>query len=97
VLDAARGREQEEKDAPAAAARKGMRKKAAESSPAPAVKRGRGRPTGKRSDPDFEQVTSYIRRQTYADVKIELIREGQRREFSELVEELLSKWLKSRG
>ena len=98
MLDAARGREQEEKDAPAAVeARKGTRKKAAASSPTPAAKRRRGRPTGKRSDPDFEQVTSYIRRQTYADVKIELIREGLRREFSELVEELLSKWLKSRG
>lgn len=96
VLDAARGREQEEGDAPTAAARKGTRKKPT-SSPPSAIKRGRGRPTGKRSDPDFEQVTSYIRRQTYANVKIELIREGQRREFSELVEELLSKWLKSRG
>lgn len=59
------------------------------------MKRGRGRPTGKRSDPDYEQVTSYVRRQTYANVKIELIREGQKREFSELVEELLSKWLNS--
>ncbi len=99
VLDAARGREQEEeKEVPAATgARKGAQKKASASPPAPAaVKRGRGRPTGKRSDPDFEQVTSYIRRQTYADVKIELIREGQRREFSELVEELLAKWLKGR-
>ena len=99
VLDAARGREQEEeKDAPAAGARKGTRKRASASPPpAPAEKRGRGRPTGKRSDPDFERVTSYIRKQTYADVKIELIREGQRREFSELVEELLAKWLKSRS
>ncbi len=98
VLDAARGREQEEKDAPASGARKETRKRASASPPAPAaVKRGRGRPTGKRSDPDFEQVTSYIRKQTYADVKIELIKEGQKREFSELVEELLSKWLKSRN
>lgn len=100
VLDAARGREQEEeKDAPAitAGARKGPRKKTSASPPATAIKRGRGRPTGKRSDPDFEQVTSYIRKQTYADVKIELIKEGQKREFSELVEELLSKWLKLRN
>lgn len=95
VLDAARGREREEEESPAA--RKGARKKVPAPPAAPAAKRGRGRPTGKRSDPDYEQVTSYIRRQTYADVKIELIREGQKREFSELVEELLSKWLRSRA
>ena len=93
VLDAARAREQEERPA----GKKGSRKKASKQSTSPSspVKRGRGRPTGKRSDPDYEQVTSYVRRQTYANVKIELIREGQKREFSELVEELLSKWLNS--
>jgi hypothetical protein len=92
VLDAARGREREEAAVPAAA-RKRARKKAPA---ATASKRGRGRPPGKRSDPDYEQVTSYVRRQTYADVKIELIREGKKREFSELVEELLAQWLKTR-
>jgi len=96
VLDAARGREQEEEGVPAEG-RRGAQKKASVSSPPAAVKRGRGRPTGKRSDPEFEQVTSYVRKQTYADVKIELIKEGQKREFSELVEELLAKWLKSRS
>jgi hypothetical protein len=93
VLDAAREREQES----STVSQKGSRKKATkEPTPSsPPAKRGRGRPTGKRSDPDYEQVTSYVRKQTYADVKIKLIREGQKREFSELVEELLSKWLKS--
>ncbi len=96
VLDAARGREQEEEER-VPATRKGPRKKESASSPPTAVKRGRGRPTGKRSDPNFEQVTSYVRKQTYANVKIELIKEGQKREFSELVDERLSKWLKGRG
>lgn len=93
VLDAARAREQESP----AAGRKGAGKKASKKAAPPAApaKRGRGRPTGKRSDPDFEQVTSYVRRQTYADVKIALIREGRKREFSELVEELLGGWLKT--
>jgi len=56
----------------------------------------RGRPKGKRSDPDFEQVTAYIRKQTHQAIKIALLQEGQDREFSELVEELLSDWLRSR-
>lgn len=53
----------------------------------------RGRPRGKRSDPDFEQVTAYVRSQTHRDVKISLLREGKGREFSELVQELLVVWL----
>jgi hypothetical protein len=56
----------------------------------------RGRPTGKRSDPDFEQTTAYIRKDTHRNVKIALLEEGEGREYSELVEELLSKWLKAR-
>ncbi len=56
----------------------------------------RGRPPkpegAKRTNPDFEQVTAYIRRQTYKRVKIQLIEED--REFSDLVEELLTIWLK---
>ncbi len=56
----------------------------------------RGRPAGKRSDPDYEQVTAYIKKETHKDVKIGLLQEGQGREFSELVEDLLSKWLKAR-
>jgi hypothetical protein len=56
----------------------------------------RGRPSGKRSDPDFVQTTAYIRGDTYKAVKIALIEEDQGYEYSELVEELLSKWLKSK-
>jgi len=52
-----------------------------------------GRPKGKRSNPDYEQVTAYIRSQTYRDVKIALLQRGGDREFSELVEELLTDWL----
>jgi hypothetical protein len=57
----------------------------------------RGRPArGKRSNPDYEQITAYIRVKTHADVKIALLREGQKREFSALVEDLLGDWLDSR-
>ena len=53
----------------------------------------RGRPSGKRTDPDFAQVTAYIRKATHHGVKLRLLQEGQGREFSELVEELLAGWL----
>ena len=68
---------------------------AAPPSAAPASAPRRGRPAGKRSDPEFDQVTAYIRRQTYRDVRIALLTQGHGREFSELVEELLAHWLQS--
>lgn len=48
---------------------------------------------GKRSDDDYRQVSAYIRKDTHQRVKIALLQEE--REFSELVEELLSGWLKA--
>jgi hypothetical protein len=53
----------------------------------------RGRPPAKRSDPDYLQVTAYIRKQTHLKAKIRLLHEGRGQEFSELIEELLGKWL----
>jgi hypothetical protein len=74
----------------------------AASKKAPAKQKGgpsRGRPAGpaggKRSNPEFTQTTAYIRKSTLSDVKVALIKEGQNRDYSELVEELLRKWLKS--
>lgn len=52
-----------------------------------------GRPRGKRSDPNYEQVTAYIRRDTHTATKIALLQENQGREFSELVEDLLVEYL----
>lgn len=54
-----------------------------------------GRPKGKRSDPDYDQVTAYIRKETHRQVKIALLTAGQGREFSELVEELLGEFLRT--
>ncbi len=60
------------------------------------AERVRGRPkTGKSSDPDYRQVSAWIRRDTYDRVGIRLIQEG-RREFSELVESLLEEWVRSK-
>lgn len=99
IFDAAKGRG-EEGDQQGAASKKrpvGARKSGvARAQDKVTEKRGRGRPTGKRSDPDFTQTTAYIRADTYKGVRIALLEEGEGREYSELVEELLSKWLKSR-
>lgn len=56
-----------------------------------------GRPPAKRSDPEFQQVTAYIRKGTYAAVRTSLFIEEERKEFSELVEDLLAKWLRERA
>lgn len=58
--------------------------------------RRRGRPSGKRSDPDYVGFTTYIRKDTHHEVKLALLQEKRGRELSELVEDLLSNWLKSR-
>lgn len=59
------------------------------------IGRGRGRPPGKRTNPDYQQVTIYIPRALHDQVKISLIQEG-RKEFSELVETLLASWMRER-
>jgi len=63
-------------------------------------KRGRGRPAGdaggKRNNKDeFVQASAYLRIETHRQVKSALALEDK--EFSELVEELLADWLKSRS
>lgn len=50
-----------------------------------------GRPPAKRSDPAFRQVTCYVRKDTYKTVRTKLL--DQDREFSELVQDLLTGWL----
>lgn len=58
-------------------------------------RRSPGRPRGKRSNAEFVQVTAYVGKGTHRDVKIALLTEGAGREFSELVEDLLIRWLQS--
>mgnify|MGYP003387906692 CR=1 FL=1 len=75
---------------------KAAKNSTSESSGKPAVKQKKlGRPSGKRSDSDYVQVTGYIREKTHVAVKIALLKKGKGQEFSELLEELLSTWLKS--
>lgn len=55
-------------------------------------KRGRP-PIGKRSNPDYMTALAYIRKDTYHEVRNKLFLE--RREYSDLIQELLENWLKS--
>ena len=60
---------------------------------------GRDRPprsqvAGKRGDPDYRQVSAYVRKDTHQKVKRALLEED--REFSVLVEDLLRDWLAKR-
>jgi hypothetical protein len=79
------------------AGKKGSKaKKGGKAQAAGAESRKRGRPSGKRSDPDYVGFTTYIRKDTHHEVKLALLQEKEGRELSELVEELLTGWLKSR-
>jgi hypothetical protein len=54
----------------------------------------RGRPNGKRSNENFRQVTAYVGTETYKQTKMKLLANDNKQEFSELVDELLNRWLK---
>jgi hypothetical protein len=62
----------------------------AEASPEPKP----ARETGRRSDQSYLQTTVYLPRDLHKAVKVALIQDE--REFSALVESLLSEWLKTR-
>lgn len=51
---------------------------------------------GKRTHPDYRQVTAYIPRVLHQDVKIALIQEPDH-DFSTLVELLLAQWVQKKG
>lgn len=55
------------------------------------TKKEESRRVGKRSDPDYTQVTAYLKKNTHEDVMRKIYK---RQEFSELLEELLTDWLK---
>ena len=56
-----------------------------------AAKKEEPKRVGKRSHPDFTQITAYIKKNTHEDVMRKIYK---RQEFSELLEELLTDWLK---
>jgi hypothetical protein len=60
------------------------------------LKRGRPGGQGKQGNPDYAQVTAYIPKTLHDETKVNLIRQGNK-EFSQLVEELLTGWNLKQG
>ena len=57
----------------------------------------RGRPrNGKRSNPDYKQISALIRKDTHRAVVRVLLDDGKSRDVSDLLQELLQRWLDSR-
>lgn len=87
IIDATRARQAEqpvEDDAP---------KEAAPAPQAKEVKAVHDKPrNGKSSNPDYRQVSAYIRRTTHTAAHKKLLDEGQQRDLSDVIEELLNQW-----
>lgn len=49
---------------------------------------------GKRSDPAYRQISTYVRSDLYRNVRRELLLDD--RDFSDLIDELLAEWLRTR-
>lgn len=60
--------------------------------PAPGAVRRVGRPPGKRSNPDYQQVTVLLHSATYTEARKRLL--DEKKEVSELINELLEQWLR---
>jgi uncharacterized Rmd1/YagE family protein len=58
--------------------------------------RRRGRPNGKRSNENFRQVTAYVGKETYKQTKMKLLAADEPQEFSELIDDLLNRWLREK-
>jgi hypothetical protein len=51
---------------------------------------------GKRSHPAYTQAPAFVRKDTYKAVKIALLNDERSIDYSDLVEELLTAWLKNK-
>jgi hypothetical protein len=62
----------------------------------PQAEKGRGRPaTGKRSNPKWKLYSHFLKRQTQRAAVARLQAEDSDRDLSDVLQELLEKWLKS--
>jgi hypothetical protein len=57
------------------------------------IVRGRGRPPGKRSDPDYQPTTVILRKQTKKTASRLLEDTDVGQDLSELIEQLLTEWI----
>lgn len=60
-------------------------------------RRRRRQKTGKRSNPDYEQASAYVRRKVRRRVTLALAAQEQKVDYSQLVEALLVRWLEEAG
>jgi hypothetical protein len=51
------------------------------------------RKQSKKDNPDYTQTTAYIRSKIYDETRKRLIDEGRKRDYSDLMNDLLSEWL----
>ena len=65
-------------------------------SPQPTPINMRGRPAGKRSNPDFEPTTIFLRKATKKTANRTLEDSGVKQDLSELIESLLQQWISAR-
>ncbi len=56
-----------------------------------------GKGVGRRSDPAYMQASAYVPRQLRRQVERALLNDPGERDYSELIEELLQRWLKDQG
>jgi hypothetical protein len=66
--------------------------------PVPSAEKGnRGRPAGKRSDPEFQPTTVLLRRATKKAAVRKLEDTGAPKDLSDLIERLLTGWIKQKA
>ncbi len=66
--------------------------------PVPRTRRRKARKkTGKRSNPDWELVSHYMRKSTYREVKRALLDQETKMDLSDLIEGLCREWLEDVG
>jgi len=63
---------------------------------APQGQNGKSRAKGKSSNPDYVQISAYVRKDTHKDARKLLLDDEQGRDLSDLMEELLQQWVNSR-
>ena len=58
--------------------------------------RGKGRPPGKRSDPDYQPTTVLLRKQTKKTAARQLEDAATGQDLSDLIEQLLTNWIEKK-
>lgn len=61
--------------------------------PSAELTRGKGRPPGKRSDPDYQPTTVLLRKQTKKTATRQLEDAATGQDLSDLIEQLLTNWI----